>query len=92
MTTEQIISSLEKSRAELAIMFMNAMSESMMKQCEEAIASIDRRLERERTKLIATPLAERIANRKAPTCDECGAPNAGYPIHGGEMIVCVECT
>ena len=26
-----------------------------------------------------------------PNCDECGAPNAGYPIHGGEMIVCVEC-
>ena len=93
MTTEQTIASLEKSRAELAIMFMNAMSESMMKQCEEAIASIDRRLERERANLMATPLAERIANRASysPNCDECGAPNAGYPVHGGEMIVCVEC-
>ena len=51
MTTEQIIASLEKSRAALCRMFMDAMSESMMKQCEDAIASIDRRLERERAKL-----------------------------------------
>lgn len=27
----------------------------------------------------------------SPECDECGAPHAGYPKHGGELIVCVEC-
>ena len=26
-----------------------------------------------------------------PLCDECGAPNASFSLHGGDLLVCVEC-
>lgn len=51
MTTEQIIASLEKSLVENKTLFFNALSHSMADQAMAAIASIERRLERERAKL-----------------------------------------
>jgi hypothetical protein len=24
-------------------------------------------------------------------CDECGEREGGYPIHGGDLLVCIEC-
>ena len=51
MNSEQIIDSLEKSLEENKVLFFNAMSEHTMTQAEKSIASIERRIAREKTKL-----------------------------------------
>ena len=48
MNTKQIITSLEKSLEENKTLFFNALSHSQANQAEKTIASIERRLERER--------------------------------------------